>query len=403
MNAMKILYHHRTVSKDGQFVHIDELTRQLRALGHELVIVSPAFTEQDDFSGEGGFVTRLRQSLPRWMSEFLEFCYCFVAFFKLRSALKTHRPDCLYERYNLFLPSGIWIKKLYGIPFVSEVNAPLLDERTKFEGVGLPRFARWTEHYVWRNADVVLPVTKVLADRIMREGVDSSKIVVIHNGIDVNRFAEPPDVEAAKEKLGLTGKTVLGFTGFMREWHHLERVVEKVAADDTGRRFALLVGDGPARESIEKRASELGVSDRVRITGVVDRASVFDYVAAFDIALQPNVVEYASPLKMFEYMVLAKAIVAPDTANIREILTDGVDCAMFRPGDTRDFYTKIDDLLADDERRARLQQAARRTVFDKGFTWQENARRVTGLCADLVAARQGIQSSSWTDEQSGRR
>ena len=50
---MKILYHHRIASKDGQYVHVEELTRALSELGHELVMVGPRATSQADFGSAG--------------------------------------------------------------------------------------------------------------------------------------------------------------------------------------------------------------------------------------------------------------------------------------------------------------------------------------------------------------
>ena len=46
---MKILYHHRIASKDGQFVHVEELTNALKEAGHEINFVSPGFTDDTDF------------------------------------------------------------------------------------------------------------------------------------------------------------------------------------------------------------------------------------------------------------------------------------------------------------------------------------------------------------------
>jgi hypothetical protein len=67
------------------------------------------------------------------------------------------------------------------------------------------------------------------------------------------------------------------------------------------------------------------VAERVSATGVVERDKVAGYVAAFDIALQPDTPDYASPLKPFEYMYLRRAIVAPAMANILEVLVNGHD------------------------------------------------------------------------------
>ena len=42
-----------------------------------------------------------------------------------------------------------------------EINSPILEERSRYDGVSLKRLARWSQEYTWRNADLVLSVTKV--------------------------------------------------------------------------------------------------------------------------------------------------------------------------------------------------------------------------------------------------
>lgn len=381
---MKILYHHRIASKDGQYVHVDELTKALKKIGHEIIMVSPAVAETKEFGSDGGLVKTLKQYMPKAAYELLEFGYSFYAYYKLAKAIKEHKPDVIYERYNLFLPAGIWIKKRFKLPFLLEVNAPLYDERKKYDGIALNSLSRWTEKYAWNNADYVLPVTEVLAQRVRAEGVSVEKIQVIPNGIDLDKFGEIPDLEKAKKALGLENKLVLGFTGFVRDWHGLDKVVELVAKSSEIERHLLLVGDGPARGSIEKKAIELGVTDRLTITGIVGREEIASYVSAFDIALQPDVVDYASPLKLFEYLALGRPVIAPDKANIREILTHEFDGYLFNVNDSDAFFNAIEALCNNSELRAKLADNAQKAIEKQGLTWINNAKRVEALFVNLL-------------------
>ena len=61
---MKILDHHRTLSRDGQSVHIDELVRALRDLGHEVRVVGPSQHARSDFGSDAGLIARLMQAMP---------------------------------------------------------------------------------------------------------------------------------------------------------------------------------------------------------------------------------------------------------------------------------------------------------------------------------------------------
>ena len=386
---MKLLYHHRIGSKDGQYVHIEELVGALRRLGHEVVVVGPPATDRKDFGGEDSLVSILKRYLPRFVYELLELGYSILDYRRVARAIRTLRPDVIYERYNLYLPSGVWAQRRFGLPLIMEVNAPLYAERKKYNGISLDRLARWSERYSWCNADFVLPVTSVLARETMQAGVPSQRIVVIPNGIDRERFANAPGIDDAKAALGLSGRLVLGFVGFMREWHGLERLIDFIACAGDPSRHLLLIGDGPARGVFETRARDRGVHAQVTFTGLVNRDRIAEHIAAFDIALQPEVVPYASPLKLFEYLALGRAVVAPATPNIMEVLTHESNALLFDPESVGGFDAALERLCRDASLRARLGQAARDTIDRKGLTWDNNARRVEGLFEQLLQRRHG--------------
>jgi glycosyltransferase involved in cell wall biosynthesis len=382
---MKILYHHRTRSKDGQYVHIEEMIEALRGLGHEVIVVAPAASDTAEFGDDGGAVAWLKRHMPRFAYELLEFAYCFVAYGRLRAAVRAHRPDVLYERFNLFQPAGVWIKRRYHLPLLLEVNSPLFEERARYDGLSLKRLAQWSETYAWRNADFVLPVTRVLGDIVVKHGVAPGRVVVIPNGINPERFAMSTNTAAAKRALNLDRHLVLGFTGFVRDWHGMDKVIDFIAQEgrETGCHL-LVVGDGPARASLEQQAKRLGLSDRVTFTGVIGRDDVAKYVAAFDIALQPAVVDYASPLKLFEYLALGRAVVAPNQPNIREILQDGDNALLFDAQDPAGLVRAIRSLVRDAALRERLAVRAGATIAEQNLTWRGNAQRVAELAGRLV-------------------
>jgi len=180
---------------------------------------------------------------------------------------------------------------------------------------------------------------------------------------------------------------VLGFVGFMREWHGLERVLEFMArAKDRERLLALFVGDGPARGALEARARELGLESSLRITGVMPRDQIPQTLAAFDVALQPAVVDYASPLKLFEYLAVGLPIIAPDLPNIREVLRNDDNALLFAEGNPQDFVHCLSRMTNDAGLRTRLAASAAATIAKQGLTWRHNAERITALAASLLKA-----------------
>ncbi|MAT52317.1 MAG: group 1 glycosyl transferase [Porticoccaceae bacterium] len=376
---MKILYHHRIASKDGQYVHVEEIIKALRGRGHEVVVVEPGSINQKKFGQSSSLVEKIRTHVPGFIHELAEFAYSLLDFCRLSAAITRHRPDVIYERYNLYLPSGIWASKCFGLPLLLEVNSPLYEERKRHGHISMPLLANWTETYVWRHADRALPVTAVLAKRMADKGVNPRKISVIPNGVNRSQFAENSDASPLAQQLGIEGKTVLGFTGFVRDWHRLDRVLEVLRENPEQNWHFMIVGDGPACSELARQASSMGIADKITFTGVVDRADINRYVDCFDIALQPDVVDYASPLKLFEYLAMAKPVLAPDKPNIREVLTHGRTALLFDVENGNDFRDKLLQLCQSAELRQSLSHSARALLDERGYYWDENAARIERL------------------------
>lgn len=352
----------------------------LRSQGADVRVIGPKGFAKASIGHDPRWIGRAKAMMPKAIYEILEIGYNLPALFRLSRAVREFRPDIIYERYTLYLFTGAIAKRWYGLPLLMEVNAPLMRERAAFGGLGLKKLARRLEDWTWRKADFILPVTAVLAEDLRKAGVPDERICIIPNGIDTARFADAPAPDAAKQTLGLAGRIVVGFVGFMRPWHGLDAVIQWLAAAATRKDVhALIVGDGPAKADLEAQTIRLGLSQRVTFTGILDRDRIVATMAAFDIALQPASVAYASPLKLFEYMALGKAIVAPDQTNIREVLAADVSALLFDRS-ARAAMTQALDLLSNDAAlRARLGAAARETIVTRDFTWEGNARRVLAL------------------------
>lgn len=376
---MKILYHHRIASKDGQFVHVEELTNALIEQGHQLYFVAPKVNENADFGGDGGFVSKLKKALPKALYELLELSYSLWVFIKLVVAIIKFKPDVIYERYNLHQPAGVLAAKLFRLPLLLEINAPLVEERSKYSGLALQGFAKKIENFTWRTASHCLPVTDVLADYLRKISIPESKITVIHNGVRQQFIDEMmlQDINSHKKEI------VIGFTGFIHPWHGMDKALEAIAEHKELPLRLICVGDGNILSDLRQQAEQLGIADKVDFKGLVTRDKVLDYVKEFDIALQPDVTAYASPLKMFEYMAVGALIVAPKTPNIEEILSDDT-AIFFDKGDKVAFKealtTAITSYQALDEKR----RAVKQSVLDKHFIWQKNARRVVDLAKELA-------------------
>lgn len=385
---LKVLYHHRIAASDGMRVHVEELVGAFRALGHEVRVVGPGAPEGAVAGGEPGRLEKLvdlvRKLLPGAVAEILELGYNAVAYRRLSQAAHAFAPDFIYERYNLYLLAGRAVAKRTGLPLVLEINSPLAEERQKFGNLSLKGVAQRCEKALWTSATFALPVTEVLAQKVRDKRGRDEGVEVFHNGARLDA-GDPADRGAVmRARLGLSpDDLVLGFVGFIRDWHGVGWAMD-VLPQLGPHAHLVVVGDGPALEDLRRQAAEAGLAAQTHFVGAVPHHDVAGYVATFDIALQIAAVAYASPLKIFDYMTLGRAIVAPDQPNIREILTDGSDALLFKAGDAEGFKSALLRLCGDDALRAKLGTGARATLVRRRFTWRDNAARI----AALVSGRQ---------------
>ena len=266
---MRILYSHRIQSRDGQSVHLEAMVAALRGEGHEVLVVGPGLYQQSEFGGESRLVALIRARLPPLFGALAELVYNIPTVWRLRQAVRHFDPDIIYERYNLFHLAGTWVARRQGVPLFLEINAPLAEERARFGGLGLRGLATRLEAHVWRSADRVLVVTGALKRIVELTGVPEGRIEVVPNGINLAEYADLPRRE------GHSDRVILGFVGFVRDWHGLDTVIAAMAA--AGDRVPvdlIAVGDGPARSDLERQAAALGLVDRVHLTGLRAREQV---------------------------------------------------------------------------------------------------------------------------------
>jgi glycosyltransferase involved in cell wall biosynthesis len=386
---VRILYHHRTQAEDGQAVHIRALQGAFRSLGHEVEEVAlvsraePAAAGTAHKSSPWGLVTRA----PRAVRELAEYAYSGVARPRIVRAGRLRKPDFLYERYAFGNTAGVSAARRLGVPLVLEVNSPMVLELGRTRGLSWPSLAQRVERWIFQGADVVCAVSGVLRDLLVDAGVARERLIVTPNGVDLERY-EHPNRAGARAELGLAVEQpgpVLGFVGYYRDWHRLELAIEALASPDLRSARLVLVGEGPAREALERCASTAGVSERVHFVGARPHDRIPALLPAFDVALVPAINPYASPLKLFEYMAAGLAVVAPDQPNLREVLSDGANGLLFPAGDGAALRAALERLALHSELRRSLGERARATVIERDLTWRANAERVLAAVRPLLA------------------
>ena len=376
----RVLYHHRTRAFDGQAVHIREMLRAFEKMGvpyREVALVAQRGAAEPG-EGGGGLLRKLR--LPRAAVECLEVLYSSKGARMLCQAALEFEPDLVYERHALHCEAGLRAARRMGVPLFLEVNSPMVGE---MEGLGLLRFpkrARRSERRVLEGADRIFVVTQVLGDILEGAGANPDKIVVTPNGADLEAFEGA--AEAGREFRKAQGiperAFVMGFVGFPRDWHRLDRVLHawKRLGDLAKDSHLLIVGEGPAIAPLLDQAREMGFEQRVRVTGALPRAALKGPVGAFDLALIPAINPYASPLKLLDSLAAGVPTLVPDQPNLHEHVRPGEHALFFDPQVPDSFVQSLREALEDVDALRSLGERGRQHLLDSGMTWEANAKRV---------------------------
>lgn len=376
---MKILYHHRTRAADAQGVHIAEMVQAFRDLGHTVelaALVSPDSRPPDRTVREPLW-RRLVRAVP-FSFEILLLSYNLAGLWLLLRAVLRFRPHFIYERYALFNFAGVLVARLFRIPLVLEVNSPLALEAAEEGLLRLRRLARWSEARICNAASLVVAVTGVLRSMLIEGGADGRRVRVLHNGVSRERFYPKPPDPSLRSALGLEGCFVIGFVGWFRPWHGLELLLEAFRRAGFTARPArlLLVGDGPAMPSLRQKVESMGLSGSVIFTGAVPHREIPAYVSLFDCAVQPAANPYCCPMKIIEYLAMAKPVVAPAQPNISELVDHGVEACLFHPGDADSLASALVALAEQPGLLDALRRGAASAIERKGLLWPRNAEAV---------------------------
>ncbi len=235
----------------------------------------------------------------------------------LEARLDRFGAAALYERLALHTAAGSAAARRLKIPHLVELNAPLLQEATRYRTLPKPEVANLLERSVLRGADLVLAVSGPLASYARARGARS--VCVSPNGVDVDRF------DAAALRSVRPPSAV--FTGTLRPWHGIEALADAWRLMGPDAPPLTVVGDGPGRELLEEAGAH--------VTGALPHADVPAALAAADIGIAPYAADappYFSPLKLFEYLAAGLAVVAADIPGVTE-LVDERTAVLVPPGD----------------------------------------------------------------------
>jgi O-antigen/teichoic acid export membrane protein/glycosyltransferase involved in cell wall biosynthesis len=329
-------------------------------------------------------------------------------FSQIRAELRGSPPEFIYQRLSLGNYCGVQLSRDLRVPLVLEYNG---SEAWVAKNWGRAlRFhdtAALAEAVNIRHAHLIVTVSDVLRDELLERGVEPARIVSYPNCIDPKVFDPRLYSDEARQtlrgELGFQdGDLIATFIGTFGQWHGVDvlaRAIARLIAERRGELDALrlkflLVGDGQKMPLVRAALAGVDAARYVRLTGLVPQREAPRYLAASDLLLSPHVANsdgtrfFGSPTKLFEYMAMARGIIASDLDQIGEVLQPAVHypaeaaaaspaavAVLVPPGDERALMEAMLWLAAHPESRALLGENARRLALAR-YTWSHHVAAI---------------------------
>ncbi len=375
----------------GASIHIREFTKALRQSGHQVTTVVARMGEgkkvRDVYelpSVDADFF-RTGENADRVLSEAKAFARNF-GLKKLLKKLPTKKFDLVYERYSLFGIAGLSWGREHKLPFVLEVNSPLLEEAKTHRQLALEPLARAVEAYLFSGADHSIAVSDALKDYI-HSVARQAPLTVVPNGVDVKPFLHSASTNGTGKK---GGEFRVGFVGSLKPWHGLEYLFEAFRRLPENENFRLvIVGEGPLREPLQKKAVKLGLKEKVDFTGAVPYEKIPANLKNLDVLVAPYPQMdgfYFSPLKIFEYMAAGKPIVASRIGQVAEILENEKTALLVAPENPDELAFALRRLKNEHKLAERLGLEAQKEAKEK-HTWKERLKIIEPIFRALTAKK----------------
>lgn len=255
----------------------------------------------------------------------------------------------------------------------------------------LPSSLSFIDKFLLHLTDRVVCVCQSDFEKGLKAGIVSkSKGVVIHNGIEVERFQRSRRREALRAEFGLDESTIVfgnvGRLHIQKGQQYLLKAFDHVRRQQPNCNL-WFIGDGDLRHDLEKLAHDLNIVDSVRFLGV--RTDIPDLLTAIDVFVLPSLWE-GQPVSLLEAMTAGKPVIASNVDGIVDILVNEENGLLVPTKDSVRLAKAMLRLACEKSLRDSLSAAALASVFDR-FSVQEMARRVGKLYYEVYMERFEMQ------------
>lgn len=296
--------------------------------------------------------------------------YHLNALVKLFLLLKQFRPVILHTwMFHANIPGRI-LGRLAGVPVIISSEHTMGQEG---------QFRRWVNRWTSGFCDQIVCVSQAVYQFALNQvGLPAHKLIVVPNGIDLEKFKDLPGKIQSRNMLGLPEESlIIGVVGRPRPvkgFHFLISafvLLEKKVPSAT----LVFVGNGPDEVQLKRMAAESGV--RQKIFFLDDRDDIPNVLPAFDLFVLPSLWE-GMPIVILEAMAAGLPVLATQVGGVPELVVPDITGILVEPAAPEAWVGVMETLLVDPDLRHRLGKQGRERV-ETHFGINDSVAKTEGL------------------------
>ncbi len=289
-------------------------------------------------------------------------------------------PDLIHAHFSY--PDGygmMGLAKKWKVPLVISALGTI-ERKVAYEGSHTSKKIIEAMNF----ADKILSVSEDLKLHIMNLGVPENKVHVVPNGVDTEKF-KSVGKEYARNLLNLPqDKNIVLFVGALRKIKGVDYLIEAAKNFvDIDTELYMVGRDDGLGKSLEKRARELKITNSIKYTGPVNHDDIPLWISASDILVLPSLSE-GRPNVVLEALSCEVPVVATDVGGIPELMVDGETGYLVPAKNPVELAEKINKLLEDESKREKMGQFGRKSIIQRGLTWEAHAKKTVDIYSKLL-------------------
>ena len=239
-----------------------------------------------------------------------------------RTICERHRPDLIVAQDPLFTGLvGLWLKRRFKVPLLVDLHGDFWGNAAYWRESPIYFFFWPLLSYVVRCADGLRPISTGIAASLRRSGISDERIQMIPTPVALDRFVRPDPEAVARVRARWPGRTMVLFVGRLVKIKNVPMLLSAFAAvrRTLPKTVLVIIGEGPERAALERRAQRLGIAADVSFLG---NLSQDELPALYGAAAVTVLVSYAESLgkALIEAGMAGCPVIATATTGAKDIV-----------------------------------------------------------------------------------